>query len=1119
MITIYKSNSMANAAQFVMDELKRVDKTNLSVSRTVIVPDRASLEAERTLLKAIGGSFNAQVKTFRRLAADVLPKYDYLSKQAGIMALSMIIKDNKPNLTCYVKGVETVGFIEDMYDTISMMKYCKITPQALLKADLPKSVAGKAHDIALLYQAYCDYTENRFIDSADKLDLLCEEIATSEAATDGYYYLYDFDNFTAQELSLIEQLALKSQGVTVACCVGAGARDRFLYLDDIYHGVMDVCKRNNITPNIVESKREYPNKCAEQIGQNLYRYDAKKTVSCDNFVDIFEGTTRISEVYELACRIQKHVRAGGRFKDVYVVTSDVAKYSNAISTVFPQFNIPYFCDRQFVLSDHPYARFVLDYLTLYKNKAKLSFTLPFVKNCLFSDASSDDVFLFENYCLKFNVQRSYQSFNLGKKEPFFSQADAFRQRFYQLYKNNPVPDKATVNEYVACIENLIEYANLKKKNEDFGKRQSKNNFKFVDQQNQDNLEFASKVTAQAEEKFATVLEQARSVLGEKTVNLDEFIMLFTAGVASVRISVIPVHNDSVVFANMAKARKHDIKFLALLGANQGVMPIVKTDCKLLSDRNIQVMVDKGIPIEPKIAVENKRERFSLFQLLLEPSEKLYVSYATADGADSLLPSPFIGEFAKLFVRDGKIWKGTSPEGKDIYEFGKVPLKASREADKEIYTEKQTIEQLVLNARRLEEKQVVTMPSYRYLRKKYDKEVEKYAFDKSADVKVTRGRELYLKKSETSVSQLTSFFKCPYAFYFHYGLNVKPRPVAELQSSDLGTILHYVLEKYVRNIDLKEDDNATTEKADKWFEKILSKDFYKGMRTDPQMEGVLYQLKREAENMCKETKKQLLDSDFKKFATELQFGSASEPDEELEEEEEKKADPLPAVVVNFDGGSFSLKGVVDRVDVLKSNDKNKPNLFIVLDYKSGAKAATYSEKYLYIGQKLQLLVYVKAVKEHLKLDSGNGKMQPAGYYYFNMHDEFTDLDESAVYTYNGRTLHDVDVARAIDTAWKSGKSEKLALRLTKDGAVHGQDVNYKMLTAEQIENQTEYAMTLIARAGELMSQGYAAINPYEKECEFCDYRSICDFGDVYVSEPRDMKNATIDKNTIDKTVKK
>ena len=61
MITIYKTNSMADASRYVTDVLSMVDKSNLAVSHTVIVPDRASLEAERALLHAVGGSFNTQV--------------------------------------------------------------------------------------------------------------------------------------------------------------------------------------------------------------------------------------------------------------------------------------------------------------------------------------------------------------------------------------------------------------------------------------------------------------------------------------------------------------------------------------------------------------------------------------------------------------------------------------------------------------------------------------------------------------------------------------------------------------------------------------------------------------------------------------------------------------------------------------------------------------------------------------------------------------------------------------------------------------------------------------------------------------------------------------------------
>lgn len=51
MITIYKSHSMKDAAAYVMGVLDNVDKSNLDVTHTVIVPDRASMEAERALLQ------------------------------------------------------------------------------------------------------------------------------------------------------------------------------------------------------------------------------------------------------------------------------------------------------------------------------------------------------------------------------------------------------------------------------------------------------------------------------------------------------------------------------------------------------------------------------------------------------------------------------------------------------------------------------------------------------------------------------------------------------------------------------------------------------------------------------------------------------------------------------------------------------------------------------------------------------------------------------------------------------------------------------------------------------------------------------------------------------------
>lgn len=1064
MVTIYKSNTFKDASEFVVNAVKYVDKKNLSVMHTIIVPDRASLEAERQLLKTVGGSFNAQVRTFRRLASDILPKFDYLSKQAGIMALGSIIRDNKDKLTCYVKASDTAGFVSDMYDAISMMKYCRITPKMLASVELPRSVQNKARDVAVIYQAYLDYSADRFVDSADKMDLLCQSIADSPVVANSCFYIYDFDNLSAQELAVVEQLMLYGKGVTLACCVGKGYEDKYLYLDDIYNGVIALCVKNGITPNIVEGTK-YSNRYVDQIGRNLYRYNDCKAMPSNGFAEIFQGATRTQEVYALACKIHNYVRGGGRFKDVYVVTSDVNKYFNSVSTIFDEFDIPYFCDRQFALSAQPYARFVLDYLSSHRSNGKLDGVLPFVKNRLFVSSlpvdEQEDGYLFENYCLKYNVSYRYDEFTLGRNESYFARADSFRARFNALYRAVDIPPSNTVQGYVDTVRQLIERANLLELND-----------KFADEQQKRGYESESKATNQASDKFEQVLSQAEKALGNRYVKLDEFIKTLSLGVEAVKISVLPVTNDCVIFANMAKARKHDVKFLALLGANYGAMPIIKKDSKLLSDSNIKELTARGINVEPLMYTENKRERFSLFQLLQEPTDKLYVSYAETDGNEALTPSPFVVELSRLFTSKGQ------------------KLTPTNTADENVYTQAQAVSKVILNARKLKDNRIVKMPSYKILSERYRDIIKKYEFTKNGkDVRVAKGAELYLKNSRTSVSQLTDFFKCPYNFYFRYGLNVKPREIAELQSSDLGNILHAVLETYVRDMDANESDEVTAVKAKQCFEDALSDDFYKGLRSDPQMTGAIEQLQAECLRLCQVVKEQLALSDFTNLATEMSFGAGEE---------------FPPVDVEFDGGKFRLVGKIDRVDTCG-------NRFLVIDYKSGASASKYSEKDLYTGHKMQLLVYVKAVMDNYP------DLRPAGFYYFNIHNKFTKADDEKVYFYNGRTLNDVDVACSIDRSLKNGKSETLGLRLANSGDKidgHCQSV----ITDEQFDKQVDYAFKLIRRAGNLMSEGYASVSPYEKTCEICDYKDICDFGDVFSYDARKVSK-TVNKKTIDKTVKK
>lgn len=1057
MITIFKTNTFKQAANYVNDVLKRVDQRNLDVNHFVIVPDRASLEAERSLLDAIGGSFNVQVRTFRRLANMILPQQNYLTKSAGIMLLSTVIADNKDKLACYTKSTDTQGFVADVYDTISMLKYCRITPDQLTAHDLPKHLAPKVTDIALIYKLYLEKTADCYVDSADKMDLLCQNIAQSKLIENSYFYLYDFDNFSSQELALVEQLILHSKGVTVACCYSDAPYDRNLYLNDIFNGVVEVCRKNGITPSIVE-KNAYSTQFSRQIGKFLYRQGAKNPIETSD-VEIHSSSTRTQEVYQLAHRISKFVRQGNRYKDVYVVCSDVNNYKNAVETVFKEFDLPYFIDKQFALGEHVYARFVTDYVAMFQNGFSLNSVLPWVKNPLFCCDSktgkvNEDVFLFENFCLKYNISHDFSPFDIGLEDDMCASAEKIREKLFSITNNVILPQSAPVCDYTALIRKLIEVTNL---------QQIVTNFATL----QGNFDFSaeSDATKQVADKFENVLKQAENILANREVSLDEFATVLGTAISAVNISVVPAKNDCVVFANMAKARKHDINFLALLGANYGAMPIVKRESKLLSDKNINDLATVGLHLEPKILTENQREKFSLFQLLQEP-KKLYVSYPTNDGSNTLLASPFVDELSKLFTSGDK------------------NLLENAVNDTTVYTKEQAISELILNKRYIKDSMPMTMPSFDFFNKLYGKNADAYDFLCNGDVKIQCGKQLYLAESTTSVSKITEFYRCPYKFFLQYGLGVKPRATAELKKTDLGNILHAVLEKYVRQMDKTESDEKTVALAQNIFDKVMQKDAYAGIVRDKTLTGTIANLKNEAATMCNVVKHHFATSKFENNATELKFG----PNQ-----------VLPPVEISFGTDKMLLVGTIDRVDTWN-------NHFIVIDYKSGGSASKFGEKELYCGLKLQLLVYLTAIQKAFGLI-------PAGYYYFNLHDNFTNPDEEGVYFYNGRTLKDPDVAKALDVTLEKGKSTRLGFGIKPNGIFSNTS---KQLEAKQIENQQLYAQKLLEKTVKLLADGYASVSPCENACTYCDFASTCNFGDVLNYSERKI-HKTINAKTIDKAV--
>ncbi len=1023
MINLFATNSYHSGARYIHSCLSQIDQSQLDVRHIVIVPDMCTLEAERQMLATVGGSFNIAVLTFRRLASKILPQYKYLSKQAGIVAISAIIEDMQDSLHCYTKGTKTIGFAENMYDTISQLKYCKVLPSMLLAEGLPRSVADKLHDIGLIYSGYQSFMQDRYIDSADKLDLLCQSIEDSEYCANSHFYLYDFDNLTAQELDILSQLIRHSRGVTLACTMSDRAEDKYLYSNDIYNSVLSLCRDMSITPNIIRDTF-HTSAITKHIGSSLYRYQPVTPANCGDMVEVFEGNGVVNEVYQLGCMIARHIRSGGRYRDIYAITSNIDSYANAIHTVFGQLGIPYFCDQQFSLADHCYSQLLLDYLNMCSHRLQIGYVHSVVKNPLMQ--YGEGAYNFVNYTNSYNINYRLDAFTLGKTNVNYPVAESIRAQLWDIYQSIDMPQSGSASVFVDKVRLLISTLQL-----------ASRVVEFADSQSQGELEQLSKVSMQVADRVEEVLVSIVDVLGDRHISLDDMILYFTNGLSAVNISVLPTHSDSVIFANMAKSRKHDIQVLAVLGANQGLLPMTHKDTKLLTDYNILVMQECGMAVTPNSLTENKGERFALYQLLCEPKSSLHISYCCSVGGDSVLPSTFVGSVRDMFV-----------VGRD-----RLPLS---QPDHGVYSRRQALARVVSARQALKDRQIVNDSNYQQL---LDMLPEATGYGSVQDVQnmtISGGKELMIGNSHSSVSKITQLYSCPYKFYHCYGLAVKPIDKAELDASIIGDILHNVLELYLAN----------GGDAGKIFDRILTDDRYKAIFADPAVKHKLRRLREEAIKMSRVVADQLADSNFNCCATEMQFGMNEE---------------VSPVAVPYDGGTLYLSGKIDRVD-------RWGDMFVVVDYKSGA-SVDYSDLGLYRGDKLQLLVYLQAV-------IAKYGWKPAGFYYFQLHNDF---DKGEVYKYIGRTLADDAVIRALDKSG-DGVSARFHIAKTQKGAYTAYSY---IVTAEGMARQIQYAQDMIAQAGNLMAGGYIAMTPYDEDCKFCDYKDICDYGDVYTHKSRKL----------------
>jgi ATP-dependent helicase/nuclease subunit B len=563
----------------------------------------------------------------------------------------------------------------------------------------------------------------------------------------------------------------------------------------------------------------------------------------------------------------------------------------------------------------------------------------------------------------------------------------------------------------------------------------------------------SAVNEQIYSAVTGVLDQMDAILGGVKLSLSEYKTVFIGGINALKLSIIPQYNDAVFIGGYKETALAKAEHLFAVGLTAEV-PSTREDVALLSDSDLAVLEEIKVLIEPKIKVINHRERECVALALASFNKELYLSYPAfgVDGSKTVKSSilPFIEKITKT---------KQFPKGSGYL------------------TEKQGIKTFASTCSKFVEGtgfvDFVDASSFYHV-------VGKEKLDKILTTanKEVADRITYLNKpivkGEISPTTLEDYFKCPYMAFLSHAVRLKEREEGKVSSLSIGNVVHDVLNGYAKRLDKITDEESSNAVFEENKERVIEKGEYKKFLSDMGTRATVNRVLVECRKYCYDTYESLIHSKLKVKNTEAPFGSA-------------EYCKYPAVDLN--DGKVKLKGKIDRVD---EGDK----YFRVVDYKTGETDS--AEKSLYTGVKLQLFLYAASVAKHY----GDNK-QLAGLYYLPIADKYVKPKEKRKVLYDGFTLADKDSLSAQDDrVLEQGESDVLPVKVKKDGDFKN------TMQDDGLKSYVDYALKVSEVAAKHLEEGALVSSPYDKTCEYCAFKGLCDFENAAVRKVEKVNAQTI-----------
>ena len=1051
------SETTSGATSAAVREIVKKAEQNIQNNVIVIVPEPKSIAIEREILDKLssGATMNVFIYSFMRLLSRIgdIKEQEIVSKQTCVMILRKIILENIDKLSCYKKTAKTIGFAEKIYETIAQFKASslELVDVQNIANNSSGALRSKMQDIAFLYSLYEEALGEELFDDCDKLRKLGELVKTSKFIQDADVFIVGFDNVTSDMLDVLKEFAIHSKSITFSSVYfNEKRKDKYIQNNELYHKFASVAERLKYPYNPKFVNAAYSGDFWN-IQNYLYSIE-NKTVESNNSIHLYEFDNKSQEFDFVANQILTQVKNGKRFRDIAVIDAELEKDAMAISKVFDEYGIPYFITKPYDIADHFYVRFIKMSIEVITSNFSAEKVLRWLSSPLLN---IENYSLFENYVKEFGINYSSFLVNVNKEQiedeekrnainKTLDFIKNFNQKFGTIFSKNN-----NVAEFIKNIKELALFVDAENKLLEISKMEKENG-----------LDINAEVTSVIFEKVGKVSDNMSRFLGTQFISPNEFLQIYLTGFAEEDVNLVPVSVDAVFVQKKADGL-YKIKDLFIVGAVEGVFPAKMVDTGILQDEELEAssqIVQKKI--EPEIKDINKREKFLQFELLLIPSDNLFISYTLHSAGNSNKPANIISRLVNLF----------GIKIKNNYAKNKFVSKKS--AEKQLAKKMgEFLTGEVINMAEINEEYNKLRSS---LSAHFDSYLENLSFGER-EFSIANAREIYFLNNKTSVSQLESYFSCPYRFFAKYGLRLKENKDVSLSSLDIGTIVHKFAELFTKNI--KAFENLSASEFEKKTKETLTNALNELEINTHKNIAILNFVYDEAVRLATYLFMEQEKSSFKNDSKLNEFSFYGDN----------------AVKLKLDENTvISIEGKIDRID--KFGDYIR-----IIDYKTGETDSNLSS--VYFGKKIQLVSYLSASS---KFD--NKKV--AGLFYFPIHSDFVKIQQKIKNNYKmqGFLLDDIDVIKYMDSGLSLENNESqfvpIKLKNNKDVRETGEfQINYgrtKMfMSQKEFDDLKNYTEKLCTGAVKEILDGNIAPAPVAKlseresgECAYCELAGFC-----------------------------